>query len=352
MFRTLEPRQPLRHQALMVVDDFKSNRNEKATHGGQVADTAMRSGHLHPEDVFKVQYDFENQPIPHPADPNFTPKLQRHIIEKYVNHTEIIAEALAMAAMPESPIKVVTVSSGIQKSHLAYALMKAAGADPTQPTPITDFRPALCQTLGLPPNARHTAVRQGIVDLVHYTLESSPEVHAARERHEHASRELEAKGILYVNSAGNEGERARADWQTRLHVPDDFYQNNISNSFNLSVGATETRQGWFSRKLVPAGYTSPISGAEISADGQVWNESDVGPSILSGTSFAAPKVAGFSTRLALGGMPMGAILKVLFETATPTPRDSHSLGAGIVDFEAAAARVGWNNYRQPNDPIL
>jgi hypothetical protein len=350
--RSLQPLQPLRRQALMVVDDFQAHPNEKATHGGQVADTAMRSGQLHPEDVWKVQYDFQAPPLPAPTDPEFAPNLQRHLIAKYINHTEVIADALAMVAYSDdSPVKVINVSSGIQKSHLAYALMLAAGADPTRRSPPSEFRDALCHTLQLPLNARHADVRQGIVDLVHHTLENSPEVHAARCRHEQVSADLEKAGVLYCNSAGNEGERAKADWDTGLQIPDDFYQNNISNGHNLSVGATETERGWFSNTIRPAEYTSPISGAEISADGQVWNESEVGPAVLSGTSFASPKVAGFATRLALGGMPMGAILDALFQTATPTPKDSHSLGAGIVDFKRCARAVCYAGYRQPNDPV-
>lgn len=340
------PRTPRARQTLLVADQWNDHADERETHGGMVCRAAAQTGDLLRSDVWEVDLGLAAPQAPfHQSD--WDTHLERFVAAPYASHLHAVSDALELVTRnPDSSIRVINVSNSMPKSKLAHDLMHECGVDPSRPSrPL----PSGEQLAGWLQSPNRSALRSDIVELVHRAVEASPEVAEARIRHLQASIELEERGILYINSAGNEGDRHRANRAVGLQVPDDFYLSNIGHGLNLSVGAVETHKGWLSTSQRVAPYTSCYAGADLSADGTIRNPSTQprSPRTVSGTSFSAPKVAGFATALALQGVPLGGILGALFSTLTPTPEHDARLGKGVVNFDRAAQHAGWNNYKGP-----
>jgi len=145
-----------------------------------------------------------------------------------------------------------------------------------------------------------------------------------------------AKGILVVNSAGNDG--GASGWSAKLSAPSDANGDSV-----LCIGSVDSlgnRSGFSSQGPSYDGRIKPDLAAQGSS---VLLASAAGPGFLdrytrlSGTSFSCPLVAGLAACMiqARPGWPAPMIIRALRETASKWSSPDTLLGYGIPSGAAA-----------------
>lgn len=161
-------------------------------------------------------------------------------------------------------------------------------------------------------------LQQALLDSAQRGVQS-PDVVAAKQRYGESVRALEANNNSVVVSAGNDGEIldnfARDAGGRRVKSASDSNHNVLVNSDVTTVGSTRWFQNGTERL---ARYSTKDPEVDIYASGSVGNGVDQNRMNVSGTSFAAPRVAGAMAALHGNhpGMPSHAVENLLRQQLT------------------------------------
>ena len=133
-------------------------------------------------------------------------------------------------------------------------------------------------------------LEQGVVDQVNQARDGNTDLKQAKSDYDQASARLARKNVS-IAVAGENGGRDMARFAqlgngTAPKIPADYYQNPLSNSSSLTVGATGSLQSAPGAKEAIAPYNSPVKDSVL-ADGRI----GFGGQAQQGTSFATPRVA-------------------------------------------------------------
>lgn len=223
---------------------------------------------------------------------------------------------------PASKIQVINQSQSTSEIRIVSDIWDSVKNDPVA-------KAKLAAELGLKPGAQDKEILQALVNRVEHVFDTSPEIAASKARYDRLSQQLEARGILHVVTAGNNGDELAALDAMGITHDDDFTRSALFNDQVLVVGAS-TGNG---DEMDPD--STPSDQVDLVIDG---TKIDVGGGHTgSGTSFSAPQVTAVIAQMRrinpdLTNDQIRAMLKqACRDTAAPDQVE----GAGILDPQKA-----------------
>ena len=271
-----------------VFDTFRdADKDGVNTHGEEVEGVIMAQADMDDKDI--QRYGIAGKAL---NKESLDGALEDGNVELFERHVELYMSSgldQTSDAMEEilqdkdSKITSINQSQSWAEARLVKSMWERAEEEP-------EFREKLGKFFGFEGNVGDRELLQEMVDSVHEISSESDWIQDSRNHYEDVSKELAEAGITHVVTSGNLGR-----WDDKLkslgvETPDDFFLSNLVNKHKTVVAASWK---WPDGSIMPAPFNSPEAQADLAANGVnvAVTTDDGASSVVSGTSFAAPKVA-------------------------------------------------------------
>jgi hypothetical protein len=284
-----------------VLDTFRTADSEHPKHGDHVHAVLLHQG-FQPIDTAKISTDissttsealssllYEEGPEP------FGQRLDAYIeltAGQSLGKTNGIFRQLA--ADPDLKLKTLNQSQGESRLGIYMLLLGAAynGRKDGKPL-LTDTGKKMAEVCGHQPDAPGFSgwgFNQSLIDRVNQVIDGSEHLGKLQSEHSELLEKLKARGITVVASAGNDNDDYMSTRDIFGHtIPESFDDDLTSVGDKVVVGALDDKGTPDKSDDEIAHFSSRYSAVTVLADGI--DVVGFGGQKVSGTSFAAPKVA-------------------------------------------------------------
>lgn len=303
-----EPRE--RAPRLAILDDFDGDPNG-FPHGQAVESVLLSHSNLTPDQIQRMQ----NEPpqadlvkLMRQDNMDFLSAFRTMTARNLAGFYGSTAQNLRTILQEQPSVQVISQSQGETTARQLESIFDGVINNEA-------FRQGVAQALGQP-GASPAELCKGLLDEADAISGKDPLVRQARQEYQLAAREAYNHGVTYVVAAGNHGALARELEGMGVETSPSAFRNILVCDYTTVVGANDA-QGRESS------LNSPHSGIEVRALGEniAWNSEDGRSGVNSGTSFAAPIVA-------------GQILRELEANPKLTPFQLENKLAGLDSYQA------------------
>lgn len=282
-----------RRAKVAVIDSFSYD-SETKLHGDHVVGVLQREGDLRPSELQRVRFSCGQQ-VTSLLDPGpESPEARLNGFIQQDSYFSLKDKCKILRDLKMNPnLQIINMSIGIDAFGTTNYLYRKALRDKDKPTAQSEF---LFKAVDLPHSYEPENLKklwQRLMNRVQGITACDPMVAGARrEFHELTSR-LKESGVSLVVAAGNDGQHARQMQAEGYEIPDGALVSDFQSADAVVVGAIDDKGTPSTLDDTLAPFTTPSPYTRYLANGtHVDVDAFGGGTLMSGTSFAAPIVAG------------------------------------------------------------